>query len=124
MNKLPEILFTKWLQKLVAIDTSQPVTLIHVSPTRVARLSGEFLRYDTRFTGDRGFYDLTGLDHIILLMFMDSSGAIFTTLRTITEPKLKYYQSMLGRSFKVRVRESVKQSPHYAEALAAVRGEG
>jgi hypothetical protein len=124
MNKLPEILFNKWLQKLVAIDTSQPVTLIHVSATRVARLSGEFLRYDTRFTGERGFYDLTGLDHIILLIFMDSSGAIFTTLRPITPDKLAHYQSKIGQPFKVRVRESVKQSPHYAQALAAARGEG
>ena len=121
MNTLPEIRFTKWLQKLVAIDTSQPVTLIHVSPTRVARLSGEFIRYDTRFTGDRGFYDLTGMDHIILLMFMDASGAIFTTLRPITEAKLKYYQSMLGKSFKVRVRESVKASPHYRELMAELK---
>lgn len=120
MSKIPEILFTKWLQKLVAIDTSQPVTLIHVSPTRVARLSGEFIRYDTRFTGDRGFYDLTGLDHILLLMFMDSSGAIFTTLRASTAPKLAYYQSMLGKSFKVRVRESVKQSPHYRQLMEEV----
>lgn len=118
MRHLPEIRFTKWLQKLTCIDTSRPVTLIHVSPTRICRLSGEFLRYDTKFTGERGYYDLTGLDHIILLMFMDEDGAIFTTLRPITEPKLTYYRSMLGKPFKVTVRESVRKSPHLQQALS------
>lgn len=118
MSKPRQIRFTKWLQKLTVIDTSQPVQLIHVSATRIGRLTGEFLRYDTKFTGDRGYYNLEGYDHIILLMFQDRSGAIFTTLRPYTEPKHSYYRSQIGQEFEVVVREPVTTSPHYRQLLS------
>jgi len=117
MAHLPPIKFTKWLQKLSQIDTATPVSLIFVSATRISRLSGEFLRYDTRFTGDRGYYNLEGMDQIILLMFMDSNGTAFTTLRPWTQEKFSYYQSKVGQQFRVMVSEPVTKSPHYADAL-------
>jgi hypothetical protein len=117
MTKPREIRFTKWLQKLAMIDCSQPVTLIHASPTRISRLSSAFLQYDTRFTGDRGFYNLDGYSEIILLMFADASGTAFTTLRPYTPDKWKYYSEQIGQQFTVVVREPVAKSPHYRQLL-------
>lgn len=117
MTKLPEIKFTKWLQKLSQIDTTQPVTLIHVSRTRITRLSGAFLRYDTKFTGDRGYYNLEGLEEIVLLIFCDCNGMCFSTLRPFKPEKLSYYQSKIDQPFRVVVREPVINSPHYRLAL-------
>jgi hypothetical protein len=113
-----KITFTKWLQKLVGIDTSQPVTLIHASHTRISRLSGEFLRYDTKFSGERGFFNLEGYDHIILLLFADRDGSLFSTLRPYNEGKLNYYQNSIGQPFEVVVRESLTASPHFAAIFA------
>lgn len=112
------ITFTKWLRKLEGIDTSRPVTLVHASHTRINRLSAEFLRYDTRFSGDRGFYNLESMDHIILLLFVDSSGALFSTLRPFEDKKLLYYSSSIGQPFQAIIREPLTKSPHYAAIFA------
>lgn len=117
---MQEIKFTKWLQKLAYIDTTKPVTLIHASPTRICRLSSVFLQYDTRFTGDRGLYNLEGLDQIILLMFADCEGTAFTTLRAFTEPKWKYYREMVGQEFRVVVKEPVSRSPHFKSVIQSL----
>jgi hypothetical protein len=105
MKALPNITFTKWLTKLNQIDIDSPVTLIHVSFTKVSKLSGGLLRYDTRFTYSSGYYDLTGIEDVILLIFEDNRGMIFTTLRPYTLAKMDYYRSMQDHMFKVVVRE-------------------
>jgi len=113
-----QITFTKWLRKLENIATHEPVTLMHVSHTRISRLSGEFLRYDTKFSGERGYFNLEGYDHIILLLFVDAEGSMFSTLRPYNEGKLNYYQSSLGQPFKVVVREPLTKSPHFIAIFA------
>jgi len=77
------------------------------------------LRYDTQFTGDRGYFNIDGLQEIILLMFVDCDGTAFTTLRPYTLDKCNYYSSMVGKEFDVVIKEPVTKSPHYAAIFAA-----
>lgn len=104
------IRFTYALTKLQRINTGMPVTLLHASKTRLSKLSGSFLRYDTRFATRSGYFNLDGLDEIILLLFEDIEGTLFSTLRSYNEAKFLYYSSNIGQQFTVELKEDLKQS--------------
>lgn len=68
------------------------------------------MRYDTRFATRSGYFNLDGLDEIILLLFEDIEGTLFSTLRSYNEAKSLYYSSNIGQQFTVELKEDLKQS--------------
>ena len=106
------IRFTHSLTKLSWIKKNHPVTLLHASKTNLSKLSGAFLRYDTRFATRAGYFNLEGLDHIILLLFEDIEGTLFSTIRSFSPDKFKYYSDLVGSQFAIEVKEEQQHKTH------------
>ena len=98
MNKIK---FSHHYQKLIKIDNIEPVTLIQSFYTKTSLLNPEFLEYDTVYweAGEKKHYLLDMDMPVILLMFVDSNGTLFTTIRRQTPKKEKYYREKMGEDF-------------------------
>ena len=71
-------------------------TLIEAIPYHYEDLSLSFRLYDTANTD----YILLRSGRCIILIFQTKSG-IFTTLRTLTAYKLKFYRARIGEDFEI-----------------------
>ena len=71
-------------------------TLIEAIPYHYEDLSLSFRLYDTANTD----YILLRSGRCIILIFQTKSG-IFTTLRTLTASKLKFYRARIGEDFEI-----------------------
>ncbi len=98
-----QIKFSHHYQKLHKIDTSKPVTLVEIVPTSTNILSSSFLEYDTVYwkNGEMHHYALPLDMECLILLFVDSNGTMFTTIRRATEKKISYYLNSIGDAFEV-----------------------
>ena len=83
----------------------QPVTLLEVFVKKVEELSQSFIEYDTTFYDGKqvDHYKLGKGEHLIIL-FRDSKGNLFTTVRSRfgkAGDKLNYYLSKRGQEFEI-----------------------
>lgn len=63
-----------------------------------------FLNYDTE-AEDGSHYALPSKGEYILLLFEESYGSIFTTIRRYTPQKYDYYRDQVGKFFTIRIDE-------------------
>ncbi|MBK8397478.1 MAG: hypothetical protein IPL26_19870 [Leptospiraceae bacterium] len=99
MNKIK---FSHEYLKLGNIKQDQPVQLIEVFQKPTEEFSKAFKDYDTTYPDGSSiaYYPLGKGLHIILL-FRDSFGNVFTTVRRFTHEKFVYYNSQRGELFDV-----------------------
>ena len=101
---MKEIKFSHVYQKFIGIDYKEGVKLIEVVPTSYHYLSPHFIEYDTRYENPEDnaprYYDLPK-DKLIILIFQDTKGSIFTTIRRYTNEKFSYYKGCIGEVFNV-----------------------
>jgi hypothetical protein len=102
--------------KLLPIDMLDDLILLEVFPIpSKEKLSKQFIEYDTAFNdemkmdlfGFNQFYPLPS-GELLVLLFMDSSGSIFTTVRSRygkLGDKLPYYLDSRGHSFIIKIGE-------------------
>jgi len=65
-----------------------------------------FLEYDTAFSDSYKSYNL-GLGKYLVLLFVDSEGIPFTTIRSYNPDKEKHYMQKRGNYFNVEVKGKV-----------------
>jgi hypothetical protein len=102
----PEIKFSNDYFKLVAIDKSAN-NLLLAFRTHYNSLDKDFIAYDTAYEGKDGkmsFYELPKTE-VLVLLFFSKNGELFTTVRRYTPEKERYYQSLVGKWFRVIIRE-------------------
>jgi hypothetical protein len=77
--------------------------LTEVQITTVARMHKDFLDYDTMYFEDGktepSFYPLQRGSIMLVLYFIGDKGIPFTTIRTATSTKQRYYQESIGKEF-------------------------
>ncbi len=105
-EKMNKIKFSHKYLKLMSVDSSEPVTLVQVFSDNTSHLSDEFIEYDTIYyeNGKKKNYPLKdGMDCLVLL-FVDSSGKLFSTIRRSTPSKDAYYMTAIGIDFRLEVK--------------------
>ena len=97
-----QIKFSHEYFKLVNIKQDNPIQLIEVFQKPTEELSQAFKEYDTAYPDGTSIahYPLGKGLHLILL-FRDSKGNLFTTVRRFTHEKFVYYNSKRGELFDV-----------------------
>lgn len=93
----------KGFVKLDHIDTDAAVVLLEVFYNQKKYLGNSFVKYDAtyiRADGQKGKYEIAS-EKVIVLLFMDRNGRIFTDVRPHTQEKLRYYSRSKGRLFKI-----------------------
>lgn len=93
----------KGFTKLDHIDTDAAVVLLEVFMNKKKYLGNSFVKYDATYIrndGQKGKYEIA-TEKVIVLLFMDRNGRVFTDVRPFTGDKLKYYSRSKGRYFKV-----------------------
>ena len=102
--------------KLFPIDMNDDLILLEVFPIpSKEKLSKQFIEYDTAYSDESSadlfkfnqFYKLPS-GELLVLLFMDSSGSIFTTVRSRygkLGDKLPYYLDSRGHSFVIKIGE-------------------
>lgn len=90
--------------KFNGIDIDKPIKLLEVFPTHTNELSDTFKNYDTKYIiqGREYFYPLKDMPCIVLL-FQDINGKLFTTIRSHSVNKRKYYNQHIGYEFKIKL---------------------
>ena len=86
-------------RKLDHIGTSDPVMLLQVLEGFDTNLSQSFIDYDTTY-GNNEQYELPK-GRLIILVFKDLLGYVFTTIRRWTPKKEAYYKEQMGEYFEV-----------------------
>ena len=102
-----KIKFSHIYQKLLDQhnDCIESALLLDVQIVNLENISQEFLNYDT----DNGEYKLPERGKYIMLFFLKPredyvcSSDLFTTLRSWTDEKEKYYQSLIGKNFEIEI---------------------
>ena len=86
------------------IDIDNPVKLLEVFSSHTNDLSDTFKDYDTKYInqGKEYFYPLKSMPCIVLL-FQDIGGRLFTTIRSHSINKRKYYNRCIGCEFKIKL---------------------
>lgn len=105
MNQ-PEISFSHDYFKIVAVDKSAN-NLLLVFRTHYDKLDKDFIAYDTCYEdkdGNMCFYELPKTE-VLVLLFFSKNGELFTTIRRFTPQKETYYKSLIGKWFKVVIKE-------------------
>lgn len=105
----PTIYFShETYDKLQPIDATKPVKLLEVFNKTTAYMSDAFKEYDTTYRDKanrkKQFKLHVGMNVILLLQ--DSTGRLFTTIRSYTVKKFNYYMYMRGKEFKILISES------------------
>lgn len=100
MNKIK---FSHHYLKLNGVNNSEPVTLVQVYPDNTSHLPDEFIEYDTLYfeNGIKKNYPLEIGMECLVLLFVDSSGKLFSTIRRSTPSKDTYYMTAIGSDFKL-----------------------
>jgi len=104
------IKFSHPYTKLNNIQTSDPVTLLLAIRTHYTKLSPHYIEYDAVYdepikdgyghtTDTKKAYYPVPCKPLILLIFQDIRGNIFTTLRRHTPRKLDNYQLNVGHTY-------------------------
>ena len=91
--------------KLQEIDTDAAVKLLEVFLNQKKYLSRSFIEYDTTYVshdGQKRKYEV-GTEKVLVLLFMDRNGRVFTDTRPYSADRLKYYSRSKGREFKVHL---------------------
>ena len=101
-----KIKFNHNYEKLANINTYSPVTLLEVFTKHVSMLSKEFIDYDTKYFDefdktDKNFEIRNGVGVKLILIFIDSNGNLFTTIRDYDKEKLDKYINRVGMEFEV-----------------------
>jgi len=94
-------------EKLKNIDTKNSIILIETFIKSRHDMSDELIEFDTTYYNGGGIkhnYQLNGRTYIVLL-FKDSKGQLFTTIRPHTAKKLSYYNAMRGREFFIEFKD-------------------
>ena len=89
--------------KLKEIDVEAAVTLLEVFLAQRKYLGKTFLEYDTTYDrndGKTANYAI-GSERVLVLLFRDRNGRIFTTVRPQNPQKLRYYSNSKGKLFKI-----------------------
>jgi len=98
-----EIRFSHDYIKFLNIKTHKPVHLLEVFEKEKKELHPVFIRYDTSYVDnedEHGEYKLTD-GKLLILVFMDFTGNIFTTIRNSKDGKKEYYTSKRGEVFNI-----------------------
>jgi hypothetical protein len=104
--KQPTISFSHEYYKIVAIDRESN-NLLHVFRTHYDKLDKDFIAYDTSYEDKNGkmcFYELPKTE-VLVLLFFSKNGELFTTIRRFTPEKETYYKSVVGKWFRVIIKE-------------------
>ena len=94
--------------KLNGVDVCAPVKLLEVFQKHYTDLSDIYKGYDTSYLIDgvrdgvksMGFYQLPNA-LLLVLLFEDKHGKVFTTMRRYAPDKWDYYRRMRGEEFKI-----------------------
>jgi hypothetical protein len=79
--------------------------LLHVFQVHYDKLDKDFIAYDTCYEGEKGellYYQLPKTE-LLCLLFFSRNGELFTTLRKWNPEMERYYKSMTGRWFEVKI---------------------
>ncbi|HMV45176.1 MAG TPA: hypothetical protein PKL30_24320 [Leptospiraceae bacterium] len=97
-----QIKFSHEYFKLGNIEQDHPVQLVEVFQKPTEEFSDEFKEYDTAYYDGKTIanYPLGKGLHLILL-FRDSKGNLFTTVRRFTHEKFVYYNNNRGKQFSI-----------------------
>lgn len=66
---------------------------------RIKKALPAFVKYDTAYRGNKGYYKLDFEKGLILFFIHLNSGRVFTTIRRHYPKKYKYYLSNVGKTF-------------------------
>jgi hypothetical protein len=103
----PKIKFSHEYIKFPHRIRGRTTYIIGISVSSIADLPECFLKYDTE-TKCGGYYDLKGLDKVILVSLFTASlwGMVWTTIRRWTPEKEKYYRGLIGQEVEIVVEEA------------------
>ena len=104
LNEMRDIKFSHGdYHKLRHIYVGEDIQLLEVFVGDSDKLSFSFVTYDTTYdeNGDKHNFILPK-GKVIILLFMDISGSLFTTIRRYTPKKYEYYHGSRGYLFKVK----------------------
>ena len=95
--------------KIDNVNIEQPVKLLQIFVTDKSKLSSYFIDYDTKYHSEEKclprpvfeFYKLPK-GTLLVLLFQDYMGNLFTTVRRHTPEKEKYYYGCVGNEFKIK----------------------
>jgi len=101
-----EIWFSHDYDKLPKNWKDSMVVLISVCEIdcRILRSNPSFLKYDTKIRDMDDFYDISFNVGITLLFYHPGANMIFTTIRSYTNEKYRYYFDLIGEEFTMRRR--------------------
>ena len=106
-----QIKFSHEYDKLKGLDLCAPVRLLEVFLKDEADLHPVFRGYDTAFSVVKdglmqmGFFALPKGQRLLVLLFQDKAGKLFTTMRRCTPENSRYYMASRGEFFKVVIEE-------------------
>jgi hypothetical protein len=100
----------KFSHPYVKLDLTQDIAaLMRVTKGKFEELHAGFVHNDTLYINPKDnmaqHYPLPKKGDCLLLEFMYGNGERFKTVRRFTPLKAHYYTSLLGREFKVEVKE-------------------
>lgn len=124
MNE-PTIFFShRTYDKLKNIDVDNPIRLLEVFSKTKANLSETFINFDATYKSTKGqnkrFNLHDGMN--IILLFQDSKGNLFTTVRSYTVKKFNYYSFMRGKEYMISFDSNLKydEDPNKMELPAPI----
>ncbi len=92
-------------EKFRRIQRKPPFTarLLQVFLLQSTDITEWFREYDTKYYTEMGidYYPLNSNRTWIVLLFEESAGLLFTTIRSATTSKLQYYRDCQGEEFEV-----------------------
>jgi hypothetical protein len=94
------ITFSHKYEKLKDLNNNDSIKLLEVINVKLENLSNCFLTYDTD-----GVYKLPKKGNYLMLIFEKGLGDIFTTLRSYSDAKERYYTSNIGEFFIINIIE-------------------
>jgi len=100
MNK---IIFSHEYKKHENVNLEETCRLLEVFVKEFKDMHGSFIEYDTAFSNSYKNYNL-GPGKYLVLLFIDSDGIPFTTIRSYNPEKEKHYTKNRGNYFSVEVK--------------------
>lgn len=98
---MPTIKFSHRYTKMFGITVNgEKALLLQVFPIDHKDLSNVFIAYDTEISDTKEHYKLpTG--KLLVLLFINDNGTVFTTIRRWTPQKAEYYTGLMGKEFEI-----------------------
>jgi len=103
-QKLNQIWFSHDYDKLPLTWENSLAILISVCEIdkNILEENQDFKGYDTKIRGKAAFYELNFDIGITLLFYHPYSRSIFTTIRSYSNQKFKYYFDLIGEKFELK----------------------